>query len=155
MIVIANTGDSRAVMATTSDDGNSVPLPIQLTVDFKPNLPRSFLSLYINEYIKWRVQSSYIFILVIVLLSEEAERIAQCNGRVFCLPDEPGTPRIWLPNRAAPGLSMSRSFGDFCVKHFGLISMPDVTQRTVTSKDLFVVLATDGVSLSHLFFCSK
>jgi len=36
--VIANVGDSRAVLATTSDDGNLVP--IQLTIDFKPNLPR-------------------------------------------------------------------------------------------------------------------
>ncbi|PKI49784.1 hypothetical protein CRG98_029833 [Punica granatum] len=37
-IVIANVGDSRAVLATTSDDGTLVP--VQLTVDFKPNLPR-------------------------------------------------------------------------------------------------------------------
>ncbi|OMO53607.1 phosphatase 2C (PP2C)-like protein [Corchorus capsularis] len=36
-LVIANVGDSRAVLATTSDDGNLVPL--QLTVDFKPNIP--------------------------------------------------------------------------------------------------------------------
>ncbi|KAG7024014.1 putative protein phosphatase 2C 48, partial [Cucurbita argyrosperma subsp. argyrosperma] len=76
---------------------------------------------------------------------QEAERIAQCNGRVFCLQDEPGTHRIWLPNGETPGLSLSRSFGDFCVKHFGLISMPDVTQRSVTNQDLFVVLATDGI----------
>lgn len=85
--------------------------------------------------------------LVIYYVLEEAERITQCNGRVFCLQDEPGTPRLWLPNGETPGLSMSRSFGDFCVKHFGLISVPDVTQRSLTNKDLFVVLATDGVSL--------
>ncbi|KAK4802242.1 hypothetical protein SAY86_000445 [Trapa natans] len=36
-IVVANVGDSRAVLATTSDDGTL--LPVQLTVDFKPNLP--------------------------------------------------------------------------------------------------------------------
>lgn len=35
--MIANVGDSRAVLATTRDDGTLVPL--QLTVDFKPNLP--------------------------------------------------------------------------------------------------------------------
>ncbi|KAL0558290.1 hypothetical protein IC582_002846 [Cucumis melo] len=114
-IVIANLGDSRAVLATTSNDGNSMLSPIQLTIDFKPNLP------------------------------QEAERITQCNGRVFCLQDEPGTQRLWLPNGKTPGLSISRSFGDFCVKHFGLISMPDVTQRSVTNKDLFVILATDGI----------
>ncbi|KAB1201225.1 putative protein phosphatase 2C 73 [Morella rubra] len=37
-IVVANVGDSRAVLATTLDDGSLEP--VQLTVDFKPNLPR-------------------------------------------------------------------------------------------------------------------
>jgi serine/threonine protein phosphatase PrpC len=37
-VIIANVGDSRAVLATTSDDGSLVA--VQLTVDFKPNLPR-------------------------------------------------------------------------------------------------------------------
>lgn len=39
-MVVANVGDSRAVLATTDDDGNLVPL--QLTVDLKPNLPREY-----------------------------------------------------------------------------------------------------------------
>lgn len=113
LIVIANVGDSRAVMATTLDDGSLVP--VQLTVDFKPNLP------------------------------QEAERIVQCKGRVFCLHDEPGVHRVWLPDEESPGLAMSRAFGDYCVKDFGLISVPEVTQRNITSRDQFVVLATDGV----------
>ncbi|XP_058223699.1 probable protein phosphatase 2C 34 isoform X1 [Rhododendron vialii] len=113
LIFIANVGDSRAVLATTSDDGSLVP--IQLTIDFKPNLP------------------------------QEAERIIQCNGRVFCLPDEPGVQRVWRPEEESPGLAMSRAFGDYCVKDFGLISVPEVTQRHLTNEDQFVVLATDGV----------
>ncbi|CAL9069515.1 probable protein phosphatase 2C 34 [Musa acuminata AAA Group] len=113
LMVIANIGDSRAVLATTSDDGSLVP--IQLTIDFKPNLP------------------------------QEAERITQCKGRVFCLQDEPGVHRVWLPNEEAPGLAMSRAFGDYCIKDFGLISVPEVTQRSITGRDQFVVLATDGV----------
>ncbi|KAF3340605.1 hypothetical protein FCM35_KLT09449 [Carex littledalei] len=40
---------------------------------------------------------------------------------------------------------MSRAFGDFYLKHHGLISVPDATQRTITSRDRFVILATDGV----------
>ncbi|XP_059648467.1 probable protein phosphatase 2C 34 [Cornus florida] len=112
-IFIANVGDSRAVLATTSDDGSLVP--VQLTVDFKPNLP------------------------------QEAERINQCKGRVFSLNDEPGVHRIWLPDEEWPGLAMSRAFGDYCIKDFGLISVPEVSQRHITSRDQFVVLATDGV----------
>ncbi|GMY21827.1 probable protein phosphatase 2C 34 [Fagus crenata] len=113
LIVVANVGDSRAVLATTSDDGSMVP--VQLTVDFKPNLP------------------------------QEAERIIQCKGRVFCLNDEPGVHRLWLPDDDSPGLAMSRAFGDYCVKDFGLISVPEVTHRNITSRDQFIVLATDGV----------
>ncbi|KAE8675418.1 putative protein phosphatase 2C 48 [Hibiscus syriacus] len=113
LIFVANVGDSRAVLATTSDDGTLVP--VQLTVDFKPSLP------------------------------QEAERIIQCNGRVFCLHDEPGVHRVWLPHEESPGLAMSRAFGDYCIKDYGLISVPEVTQRHITSRDQFVVLATDGV----------
>lgn len=113
LIYIANVGDSRAVLATTSDDGRLES--VQLTVDLKPNLP------------------------------EETERITECKGRVFCLEDEPGVHRLWLPDEESPGLAMSRAFGDYCVKGHGLISEPQVTQRHITSRDQFVVLATDGV----------
>ncbi|XP_027365522.1 probable protein phosphatase 2C 34 isoform X1 [Abrus precatorius] len=113
LIVIANVGDSRAVLATTSDDASLVA--VQLTVDFKPNLP------------------------------QEAERILESQGRVFCLHDEPGVHRVWLPDEESPGLAMSRAFGDYCIKDYGLISVPEVTHRNITTRDHFVVLATDGV----------
>ncbi|WOG84396.1 hypothetical protein DCAR_0103579 [Daucus carota subsp. sativus] len=113
LIVVANVGDSRAVLATTSDDGSTTA--IQLTTDFKPNLPH------------------------------EAERILQCKGRIFCLDDEPGFHRVWLPCEESPGLAMSRAFGDFCIKDFGVISVPEVTKRQITNRDQFIVLATDGV----------
>ncbi|KAJ8752487.1 hypothetical protein K2173_004775 [Erythroxylum novogranatense] len=113
IIFVANVGDSRAVLATTLDDGSLVP--VQLTEDMKPNLPG------------------------------EAERILQCKGRVFCLADEPGVHRVWLPDEESPGLAMSRAFGDYCVKDYGVTSVPEVMQRHITSRDEFVILATDGV----------
>ena len=64
---------------------------------------------------------------------------------MFCLHDEPGVHRMWLPDEESPGLAMSRAFGDYCIKEYGLISVPEVTQRNISSKDQFVVLATDGV----------
>ncbi|MFS7954472.1 putative PPM-type phosphatase domain, protein phosphatase 2C family [Helianthus anomalus] len=39
LIVLANVGDSRAALGTTSDDGEVIA--VQLTVDFKPSLPRN------------------------------------------------------------------------------------------------------------------
>ncbi|KAK1421043.1 hypothetical protein QVD17_23099 [Tagetes erecta] len=112
-LIIANIGDSRAVLCTRDDDNSLVPF--QLTVDLKPNLP------------------------------EESERIRKCKGRVFALRDEPEVARVWLPNHDSPGLAMARAFGDFCLKDFGLISIPQVSYRCLTEKDEFVVLATDGV----------
>nr|DAD25389.1 TPA_asm: hypothetical protein HUJ06_026853 [Nelumbo nucifera] len=90
-------------------------IAVQLTVDLKPNLPR------------------------------EAERIRKCKGRVFALRDEPEVARVWLPNYDSPGLAMARAFGDFCLKDFGLISVPEIFYRHLTEKDEFIVLATDGV----------
>uniref|UniRef100_A0A6N2LS10 PPM-type phosphatase domain-containing protein n=1 Tax=Salix viminalis TaxID=40686 RepID=A0A6N2LS10_SALVM len=88
---------------------------VQLTVDLKPDLPR------------------------------EAERIKRCKGRVFALQDEPEVPRVWLPFDDAPGLAMARAFGDFCLKEYGVISIPEFSHRTLTERDQFIVLASDGV----------
>lgn len=54
-----------------------------------------------------------------------------------------------MPNEDCPGLAMSRAFGDFCLKDYGLISDPDVFYQKITKQDEFVVLATDGVSVSE------
>lgn len=81
-------------------------------------------------------------------MAEEAERIAESKGRVFSFEDEPGVYRMWRqrPNGETPaGLALSRALGDFCLKDFGLISVPDVTQREISKRDKFVILATDGV----------
>ncbi|TVU38384.1 hypothetical protein EJB05_11751 [Eragrostis curvula] len=90
-------------------------LAVQLTVDLKPDVP------------------------------SEAERIKKCRGRVFALQDEPEVPRVWLPFDDAPGLAMARAFGDFCLKDYGVISVPEFFHWSLTEKDQFVILASDGV----------
>ena len=46
---------------------------------------------------------------------------------------------------------MARAFGDFCLKNYGVISVPDVSYHRITEKDEFIVLATDGVTnLPHI-----
>ncbi|KAL8171842.1 hypothetical protein V2J09_023646 [Rumex salicifolius] len=112
-LVVGNIGDSRAVLGTRDED--SCLIPVQLTVDLKPNLPA------------------------------EAERIRRHRGRIFALQDEPEVARVWLPNCDSPGLAMARAFGDFCLKDYGLISVPDVFYRQLTDRDEFVVMATDGI----------
>ncbi|KAL9227746.1 hypothetical protein vseg_003397 [Gypsophila vaccaria] len=112
-LIISNLGDSRAVMCSRGERDQVIP--VQLTVDLKPNLPR------------------------------EAERVRRCKGRVFALEQEPHVLRLWLPDEDSPGLAMTRAFGDFCLKDHGLISVPQVFFRRLTEQDEFVVLATDGI----------
>ncbi|CAI9119039.1 OLC1v1020693C3 [Oldenlandia corymbosa var. corymbosa] len=114
-IYVANIGDSRAVLATTCDDGCLVAT--QLTVDLKPNQP------------------------------QESKRIEESRGRIFSSRDEPGVYRVWMPNEG-PGLAISRAFGDYYMKEFGLISDPELTHRTISSKDEFLIVATDGVCVN-------
>lgn len=61
--------------------------------------------------------------------------------------------RVWLPNNDSPGLAMARAFGDFCLKDFGLISVPEISYRRLTERDEFIVLATDGVRNVGNRFC--
>ncbi|KAG8638117.1 hypothetical protein MANES_15G188701v8 [Manihot esculenta] len=83
--------------------------------------------------------------LTLLDLAAEAERIRKCKWRVFALQDEPKEARVWLPNNDSHGLAMARAFRDFCLKDFGLISVPNVSCQLLTDKDEFRVLATDGI----------
>ncbi|VVB12818.1 unnamed protein product [Arabis nemorensis] len=112
-LVIANLGDSRAVLGTRGSKNNFNA--VQLTVDLKPCVQR------------------------------EAERIMSCNGRVFAMEEEPDVYRVWMPDDDCPGLAMSRAFGDFCLKDYGLLCVPEVFCRKISREDEFVVLATDGI----------
>ncbi|KAJ8759794.1 hypothetical protein K2173_009895 [Erythroxylum novogranatense] len=111
-MIIANLGDSRAVLGAISDDRI---IPVQLTTDLKPSLP------------------------------SEADRIRKCKGRVLALQEQPHIQRVWLPNEDSPGLAMSRAFGDFRLKDYGVIALPRISYHRLTSSDQFLVLATDGV----------
>ncbi|MCL7022306.1 hypothetical protein MKW94_015821 [Papaver nudicaule] len=112
-LIIANLGDSRAVLGTYSDNGEM--MAVQLTTDLKPSVP------------------------------EEAERIRKTNGRVFALETEAHIQRVWLPNENYPGLAMTRAFGDFELKEYGVIAIPQISHHHLNNDDKFIILASDGV----------
>jgi serine/threonine protein phosphatase PrpC len=101
-------------------DQDNALVAVQLTIDLKPDLP------------------------------SESARIHRCKGRVFALQDEPEVARVWLPNSDSPGLAMARAFGDFCLKDYGLISVPDINYHRLTERDQYIILATDGVHITLL-----
>ncbi|XXG80239.1 hypothetical protein AAC387_Pa09g1157 [Persea americana] len=96
-------------------DEDNKLIAIQLTVDLKPDLPR------------------------------EAARIKRHRGRVLASWDEGGLARVYSPNDDSIGLAMTRAFGDFYLKEYGLISVPEISFRRLTERDEFIILATDGV----------
>lgn len=105
-------------------------------------------------FILWNYVSPYDLVELSVF-EGEAERIRKCKGRVFALNDEPEVARVWLPYNDSPGLAMARAFGDFCLKDFGLISVPEISYRRLTEEDEFIVLATDGVCAKSNDFMSS
>ncbi|MFQ6642848.1 hypothetical protein Gotur_018319 [Gossypium turneri] len=136
-LVIANLGDSRAMLGTMTEKGIKA---VQLTTDLKPGLPSKtpISTIILTHYIKAIFTISF-------SIAGEAERIRNCKGRVLALKEEPHIPRVWLPHEDSPGLAMSRAFGDFLLKDHGLIAVPDVFYHRLSPNDHFIVLATDGV----------
>lgn len=117
-ILLANVGDSRCVLARRRGDGGVEAVP--LTVDAKPSLPG------------------------------EARRIIACGGTVQQLRDEQGKPRgahrvFARGDNVLPGLAMSRSLGDNYAHSVGVTWEPMLSAHSLASRDLFLVLGTDGL----------
>jgi len=76
----------------------------------------------------------------------ERKRIVRSGGYVGT-PLEPGLPtRIYLDKECTMvGLAMSRSIGDWNMKKVGVIAEPVVTHHTVTDRDEFLIVASDGI----------
>ena len=70
-------------------------------------------------------------------------------GRVEPFKDEDGNyigpKRVWLKDENAPGLAMSRSFGDVVAHSVGVISEPEITEYSFLYEDKFIILASDGI----------
>ena len=64
--------------------------------------------------------------------SNENERITKDGGMVFA-------------GRVYGVLMLSRAFGDWELKPYGVINVPHITRVNITDNDLYVVMASDGV----------
>mmetsp|Transcript_126125 Transcript_126125/g.251890 ORF Transcript_126125/g.251890 Transcript_126125/m.251890 type:complete len:479 (+) Transcript_126125:112-1548(+) len=83
-----------------------------------------------------------------VSIPEERERVQNSGCRVDTLihPDGSEEARVFLENKGYPGIMMTRSLGDLCVKKNGVIAEPEVVNWP--TKDCppgtRLILATDG-----------
>ena len=100
-------------MATEEGDSYKV---IELTHDHKPSIP------------------------------EEKERIEKAGGRVFRMEYDDGydgPARVWLADQDIPGLAMSRSLCDTVAHTVGVLSTPEVVERTLTDDDRVIVKGSE------------
>ncbi|CAD8192683.1 unnamed protein product [Paramecium pentaurelia] len=115
IIYTANVGDSRAILCKFDQVWQIVPL----TRDHKPDDP------------------------------EEIKNIVDAGGRVEQQRDYHGNPigpfRVWLQYIQAPGLAMSRSFGDKVGAQAGVTAIPEIKEFALTNHDQFIIVASDGV----------
>lgn len=81
---------------------------------------------------------------------EEYQRLEEAGAQVITKRYEDGelVSRIFIPKTGVPGLAMSRSLGDGCLKKYGVTAVPDVKNVSdfwSASSAPFIVLASDGL----------
>lgn len=79
-------------------------------------------------------------------IEEEKERVTNNGGEIIHY----YKPRIYRPNLYMPGLSISRSIGDGCVRDYGVICEPSTGEIELTSFMPYFVIVTNS-----FFECSK
>lgn len=117
-LINASVGDSRSILVF--DGGDNQLLGIQpLSTDHKPDIPC------------------------------ELNRILSKGGCVDQITgaygNKVGPQRVWKAGQNYPGLAMSRSLGDFHAKECGVISYPQIVEKTLDKSSKYLVICSDGV----------
>ena len=129
-IYVANSGDSRAVIAERR--GKEV-VAVDLSIDQTP-----FRS---DELERVKMCGAR------VLTMDQIEGLK--NPDVQCWGTEEGDdgdpPRLWVPNGMYPGTAFTRSIGDSIAETIGVVANPEIVVFELTQDHPFFVLASDGV----------
>ena len=122
-ITTANLGDTRAIIASTSNNtsyGKNSLLAVQLTQEHRPDVTEEYNRIILNN---GRVQ-----------------KLVDINGQFI------GPYRVWEPDANFPGLTISRCLGSMRCKSLGVISKESLNSFTINhEKDYFLVIASDGI----------
>ena len=116
VLVIANAGDSRAVVGSVDPAAPGRVVAKDLSHDHKPDSPA------------------------------ETARVLSMGGFVSAESEEEGPSRVWLGRAMnSCGLAMARSLGDHALAAVGVIAEPEITTHVLTPNDRYLVLGSDGI----------
>ncbi|XP_061357967.1 protein phosphatase 2C and cyclic nucleotide-binding/kinase domain-containing protein isoform X1 [Gastrolobium bilobum] len=129
-IYVANSGDSRAVIAERR--GKDV-VAVDLSIDHTPFRPDELE----------RVKLCGARVLTLDQIEGLKDPDVQCWGTEEG--DDGDPPRLWVPNGMYPGTAFTRSLGDSIAETIGVVANPEIVVFELTQKHPFFVLASDGV----------
>ena len=117
-LICANVGDSRSILVYDNDTQTNQGL-INLSIDHIPNLPHEYQRIIKNGGMigKYKYQNGGM------------------DDRL----------RIFKPGQKFPGISLSRTLGDFMAKDCGVITEPDILEYKLTHKSKYLLICSDGV----------
>ena len=131
-IIVANVGDSRAVIATMSETGLKAEA---LSADQTPYRR--------DERQRCRKAGA------VVMTMDQLEGYKPFNPDADEWGDEEDDggdpPRLWVANKGCPGVAFTRSLGDEMAESIGCIPNPETVRRKLLPTDRFIVIASDGV----------
>ncbi|PON62263.1 cGMP-dependent kinase [Parasponia andersonii] len=129
-IYVANSGDSRAVIAEKRGDEI---VAVDLSIDQTPFRE--------DELERVKLCGAR------VLTLDQIEGLK--NPDVQCWDTEEGDdgdpPRLWVPNGMYPGTAFTRSIGDSIAESIGVVATPEIVVLELTPDNPFFVIASDGV----------
>lgn len=120
LLTIAHLGDSRACIFRENEQAGGYLQPEWLTIDHRPNHPLEQQRIY-----------------------QSGGKVSWTNGKPFLT--GPDFVQSYNNNDLPMKFNYSRGFGGKDLKSFGFSADPEIQHFEITSKDKFVVLATDGL----------
>uniref|UniRef100_A0A0E0JYH6 protein-serine/threonine phosphatase n=1 Tax=Oryza punctata TaxID=4537 RepID=A0A0E0JYH6_ORYPU len=129
-IYIANTGDSRAVIAEKR--GEDI-VAVDLSIDQTP---------YRTDELE-RVKECGARVMTLDQIEGLKNPDVQCWGTEES--DDGDPPRLWVQNGMYPGTAFTRSIGDSVAESIGVVANPEIFILELNANHPFFVLASDGV----------
>lgn len=129
-LYIANTGDSRALIAEKR--GEDI-IGVDLSIDQTP---------YRTDEVE-RVKECGARVLTLDQIEGLKNPDVQCWGNEES--DDGDPPRLWVENGMYPGTAFTRSIGDSVAESIGVVANPEIFILELSASHPFFVIASDGV----------